>query len=544
MFVALLLLSGDVEANPGPQLPTSNSITFASFNVRSAANKAALIHDIINDYSIDLLALQETWIQPNAPPAIKQDIAPSGFAVDHAPRPCIAGGPSRGGGLAVIHRDTCSVRSINLNFQPSSFELQSVIVYVSPPILLLNIYQPHFPAQSVFFDELTTVLANAVVETPARVVLCGDLNCPGVGPGPSINDKLDDALTSCGLVQHVKQPTRDENLLDIIATADADTVSNVRVVDCGTISDHCLVTALVQSRRPPPPLVQFSYRDIKRINVADFEQSLRRTSVFTAPADTVDAFAAQLQSCVTELLDKHAPLKQVRKRASSSTVNWLTADAIAAKRERRRLERVWQRSRTNSDRVAYRAACRRTNLLINNSRSAFIRSELESCTDLRQRWTAVKKLLQSSRIRTVLNAVDAIGQSNKFADYFYSKIDLLRNNISARISSSQFQSPPADPVHSGPVLDSLSTVLSGEVFRIIHFMPCKSSSIDFIPTALLKACPSVFSELIANLANLSFKAGCFPTSFKTAVITPLLKKPNLDPNNLANYRPVSNLNNI
>jgi len=34
------------------------------------------------------------------------------------------------------------------------------------------------------------------------------------------------------------------------------------------------------------------------------------------------------------------------------------------------------------------------------------------------------------------------------------------------------------------------------------------------------------------------------TSFKTAVITPLLKKPNLDPNNLANYRPVSNLNNI
>ena len=144
----------------------------------------------------------------------------------------------------------------------------------------------------------------------------------------------------------------------------------------------------------------------------------------------------------------------------------------------------------------------------------------------------------------MLNDADTVGQCSKFADYFYSKIDELRNNISARMSSSLFQSPPADPVHSGSILDSLSTVSSEEVFRIIHFMPCKSSSIDFIPTALLKACPSVFSELIAKLANLSFKEGCFPTSFKTAVITPLLKKPNLDPNNLANFRPVSNLINI
>ena len=131
-------------------------------------------------------------------------------------------------------------------------------------------------------------------------------------------------------------------------------------------------------------------------------------------------------------------------------------------------------------------------MLINNSRSSFIRSELEARTDLCQRWTAVKKLLHSSNNRTVLNDADSVGQCNKFADYFYSKIDVLRNNISARMSSSTFQSPPADPLHSGSILDSLSTVLSGEVFRIIHFMPCKSFSIDFIPTALLKACPSVF----------------------------------------------------
>ena len=53
-----------------------------------------------------------------------------------------------------------------------------------------------------------------------------------------------------------------------------------------------------------------------------------------------------------------------------------------------------------------------------------------------------------------------------------------------------------------------------------------------------------FSPLSARLANLSFNQGQFPSDFKIAQITPLLKKPNLDPTNPANYRPISNLNNI
>jgi hypothetical protein len=75
-------------------------------------------------------------------------------------------------------------------------------------------------------------------------------------------------------------------------------------------------------------------------------------------------------------------------------------------------------------------------------------------------------------------------------------------------------------------------------------MPAKSSGLDFVPTSLLKACPTVFAELITKLANLSFQEGCFPQAFKTAQVTPLIKKPNLDPGNLANFRPISNLNNI
>jgi hypothetical protein len=67
---------------------------------------------------------------------------------------------------------------------------------------------------------------------------------------------------------------------------------------------------------------------------------------------------------------------------------------------------------------------------------------------------------------------------------------------------------------------------------------------DFIPTSLLKSCRFTFAELISKLANLSFRQGQFPASFKTSSVTPLLKKPGLDKSNPSNYRPISNLNNI
>ena len=44
---------------------------------------------------------------------------------------------------------------------------------------------------------------------------------------------------------------------------------------------------------------------------------------------------------------------------------------------------------------------------------------------------------------------------------------------------------------------------------------------------------------ITSLVNSSLSSGCFPSSFKKAYITPLPKKPTLDPSNIQNYRPVS-----
>jgi len=62
----------------------ASSVNFGLMNVRSAVNKAALIHDTIADHHLDITAITESWIQSDAPNAVKLDIAPPGYRVHHA----------------------------------------------------------------------------------------------------------------------------------------------------------------------------------------------------------------------------------------------------------------------------------------------------------------------------------------------------------------------------------------------------------------------------------------------------------------------------
>jgi hypothetical protein len=51
----------------------------------------------------------------------------------------------------------------------------------------------------------------------------------------------------------------------------------------------------------------------------------------------------------------------------------------------------------------------------------------------------------------------------------------------------------------------------------------------------------LLSPFITTLFNISFTTGCFPQIYKHAIVSPLLKKENLDSGQLKNFRPVSSL---
>jgi len=69
-----------------------------------------------------------------------------------------------------------------------------------------------------------------------------------------------------------------------------------------------------------------------------FKDELRRSTLFTRPADTVDDYVHKLNNTLRQLLDKVAPTWTRCCHPQKQISKWLSAEAVDAKLARRRLE--------------------------------------------------------------------------------------------------------------------------------------------------------------------------------------------------------------
>ena len=123
----------------------------------------------------------------------------------------------------------------------------------------------------------------------------------------------------------------------------------------------------------------------------------------------------------------------------------------------------------------------------------------------------------------------------------------LKTILLIKLSKSEFFREP--DVDNNSIRNSVVDTL-WETFSLVdsdqlklHIKACRSKtcSIDPVPTSLVKSSMDQLLPIILRIVNSSLQEGVFPDSFKMAHITPILKKSDLDPECLNNYRPVSNL---
>jgi hypothetical protein len=123
---------------------------------------------------------------------------------------------------------------------------------------------------------------------------------------------------------------------------------------------------------------------------------------------------------------------------------------------------------------------------------------------------------------------------DNFANYFVDKIANIKVALNHRLNGDESDPTADDAVFHGTPLADLPPPSVDEVVKLIALMPGKSSPLDAIPTSIIKSCIDVFAPLIAHLAALSFRDGCFPTRYKTAVVTQYC----FDRDNAASYKPM------
>ena len=134
--------------------------------------------------------------------------------------------------------------------------------------------------------------------------------------------------------------------------------------------------------------------------------------------------------------------------------------------------------------------------------------------------------------------------SQQIKSFFRDKIRLVKDRINLSLTNLDLDPLFADNAYLGACYTDLPIPTPHEVLKLVNSMPSKSSAADRFPASLIKSCSDVFVPLITRLAHMSFTEGVFPSVYKNASVTPLLKKKGLDNNDPANFRPISNLNTI
>ena len=80
-----------------------------------------------------------------------------------------------------------------------------------------------------------------------------------------------------------------------------------------------------------------------------------------------------------------------------------------------------------------------------------------------------------------------------------------------------------------------------EVRKFLIRSPPKSCSLDPLPTFILREFLVELLPFICIMCNVSLQHGRLPESQKAAIVTPIFKKHDPDPDDVKSYRPISNL---
>ena len=297
---------------------------------------------------LDIFAVTETWSRDRNEPftAIKEirNILKD-FKAFELPRE-----GRRGGGIAFFYRNNFNVtENSNHNFKSfehtdlcvtyNNFSARFVTVYRPPPSKINKL------TNGMFFEEFSSML-ELLNNCQRPLLLCGDFNFHVDDDSDREALKFIDHLDSSNLVQRVNEPThRKGHTLDLIITrSESNLIRDTRVIP-DIYSDHRVVTCKINCSKPPRSKILVSYRPTKELNPREIKMGLTQLLVSDRiHKQDLNSLVVHYNTSLKYVYDTHLPLKTrwVTQRHGAS---WYTDELREAKRNKRRFERIYRKSR-------------------------------------------------------------------------------------------------------------------------------------------------------------------------------------------------------
>ena len=384
------------------------------------------------------------------------------------------------------------------------------------------------------FTEQLPDLLDYVNNLQGFACLVGDMNIHFDNPLQSPTKQTLATLSPHNLVQVIDKPThRCGHIIDwVIVRHDDDINKKSNVTDILESDQYCTESCFNVSVYRPSTL----YRTV--LNNA----SIDRPS-FIAELSSVSEFSSvgktnQFCDFLRTVIDKHSP-PSLRKAITHNSSPWFESirdDLFIAKRKRRQAERKWRNTKLTIFKDLYRQAKHKVSKLVHSAKCKFYTERIalaSSCKEPHQIVSILSNRHPPKILPTIYPSADL---PSIFIKHYTNKVEKLRANIASEHVPSTLVTGTAAATFSS--FEKVSQLTVKEC--ILSSAPWKCER-DPIPSKLLIKCLESILPSLTDLFNSSLASGIFLQCFKSALVTPILKKRCFYHNDLNNYRPVSNL---
>ena len=529
IVLQMLLLSGDIEVNPGPDEQNWSDISICHLNARSLPDKLSAIKNNLA-CTYDIIAVTETLLRPYH----TQDLSINNFhqviRLDRQDR--------GGGGCAVYVKNTLLYERLSHIELPSVESIWLKIRSENNTFILCVCYRPP-DAPLTFWDSFQEQI-DLVKHLCNNILITGDLNSdPNSETGPYLQQFADQNH----LQIHVEEPTRitptSATILDQFLSNMPHILYDIAVQPPISTNDHCTISTKLKFCTVKKPAYHRTVWYYNRANFEDFRNGLKSCNWEPCfDSNNIDTVCQRWTDKFLSIARNFIPNKIVTIRPSDSP--WYDN---RLRRLKRKLDKIHNKAKkSNNDPNIwsnYREVRNEYNRQIKNAEQDYnikLASNLQKSKVISPKrwWNLAKTFLgqnnDSSYPPITENDVvhfDPGRKAQAFNNFFLSHSTINSDHVTL------------------PELEYLTDKELAQIEfddrEVLDLLKCidtsKATGPDGISPKMLKEAANIIYPQLARIIRLSLSSCKVPRDWKKAHVMPLHKKSSKD--KIDNYRPIS-----
>lgn len=495
-------------------------------------NKSSHFEAFFETYKPDICCVTETWLSSDIPDGF---VCPKGYTIVRADR------GTRGGGVAL-----CVKGNINYCVEKTCNQYQNVecvCIDVQSEYRVIGFYRPpSFSRSDLDYATASVLLLRKLCSTDKKLILLGDFNLPDIdwkfyhGPENPIYQSFILFFNSYGFIQHVSEPTRTDNILDLVLTTYGANVNDLSLLPPICNSDHNVIMFNLRTDSSP---LECSDSAEQRYNWS--QASYPRISAELSAIDwnsvfqycfTVDRCWETFLGIINDVFSRNVPTSNIKSCKSRSKRRVYPNYIKRLVKHKADAWKTWKNTQLEADKLAYEEI--RTRL--RNSITNFVdakEEELVRKNNIKRFYQFVnKKISNKSPIPNVRRPdgvlTTSVSENCEIFNNYFSSVFTADDGV--------LQQLPAR-ADSNLALSSVEFTPEKVFSALRSLRPTLSAGPDGIHNVFLKNCAAALCVPLCHIFDSSMKDNVLPKSWKRAYVTPVFKKgANCDPNN---YRPIS-----